>query len=69
VAKPTELTTRTLRYWEEVGLVSQSSSRPNGQRLYSPTHMARVIRIRDLQKLLGSPSLKCAVVLGTEAST
>jgi len=66
VAKLTELTTRTLRYWEELGLVGPSSYGAGGERLYSPTDMARVTRIRDLQQLLGFSLAEVRVVLDTE---
>jgi DNA-binding transcriptional MerR regulator len=66
VAKSTGLTTRTLRYWEELGLISPSSYRGNGERLYSQTDMARVTRIRDLQELLGFSLAEVRVVLDTE---
>ena len=45
VAKLTGVTTRTLRYWEELGLLQPSSYRASGERLYSPTDVARVTRI------------------------
>ena len=66
VAKLTGLTTRTLRYWEELGLITPSSYRGRGERLYSPTDMARVTRIRDLQELLGFSLAEVRVVLDTE---
>ena len=66
VAKLTGLTTRTLRYWEELGLISPSSYRGRGERLYSQTDMARVTRIRDLQELLGFSLAEVRVVLDTE---
>src|ERR1700679_2776351 len=66
VAKQTGLTTRTLRYWEELGLVAPSSYGPAGDRHYTPTDMARVTRIRDLQKLLGFSLAEVRVVLDTE---
>jgi len=66
VAKLTGLTTRTLRYWEELGLISPSSYRGKGERLYSQTDMARVTRIRDLQELLGFSLAEVRVVLDTE---
>ena len=66
VAKLTGLTTRTLRYWEELGLIRPSSYRGSGERLYSPTDMARVTRIRDLQELLGFSLAEVRVVLDTE---
>jgi DNA-binding transcriptional MerR regulator len=66
VAKLTGLTTRTLRYWEELGLVSPSSHRGSGERLYTRPDMTRVERIRDLQKLLGFSLAEVRVVLETE---
>jgi DNA-binding transcriptional MerR regulator len=66
VAKLTGLTTRTLRYWEELGLVSPSSYGSNGDRHYSPTDMTRVTRVRDLQRLLGFSLAEVRVVLDTE---
>jgi DNA-binding transcriptional MerR regulator len=66
VAKLTGLTTRTLRYWEELGLIRPTSYRGSGERLYSQTDMARVIRIRELQELLGFSLAEVRVVLDTE---
>lgn len=66
VAKLTGLTTRTLRYWEELGLISPSGYRGRGERLYSSTDMARVTRIKDLQELLGFSLAEVRVVLDTE---
>lgn len=65
-AKLTDLTTRTLRYWDELGLVAPSSYRSNGERLYSEADMSRVTRIRDLQRLLGFSLAEVRVVLDTE---
>jgi DNA-binding transcriptional MerR regulator len=66
VAKLTGLTTRTMRYWEELGLICPSSYRGRGERLYSATDMTRVTRIRDLQELLGFSLAEVRVVLDTE---
>ena len=66
VAKLTGLTTRTLRYWEELGLVAPSSHGSSGDRHYTATDMTRVTRIRDLQKLLGFSLAEVRVVLDTE---
>jgi MerR family transcriptional regulator, repressor of the yfmOP operon len=66
VAKLCGLTTRTLRYWEELGLVSPSSHGRSGDRLYTVTDMARVTRIRDLQELLGFSLAEVRVVLDTD---
>jgi DNA-binding transcriptional MerR regulator len=66
VAKLTGLTTRTLRYWEELGLVAPTSYGTSGDRHYTATDMTRVTRIRDLQKLLGFSLAEVRVVLDTE---
>ena len=47
------MTTRTLRYYEEVGLVTPSSHSSGGSRRYSETDYARVLRIRELQAVMG----------------
>ncbi len=66
LAKLTGLTPRTLRYWEEQGLISPSGYRGGGERMYSQTDMARVTRIKDLQELLGFTLAEVRVVLDTE---
>jgi len=66
VARLTGLTPRTLRYWEEQGLISPSGYRGGGERLYSQTDMARVTRIKDLQELLGFTLAEVRVVMDTE---
>lgn len=66
VAKLTGVTTRTLRYWEELELLQPSSYRSSGERLYSPADVARVTRIRNLQELLGFSLAEVRTVLGTE---
>ncbi len=66
VAKLAQLTTRTLRYWEELGLVTPSAYGGNGERHYSASDLNRAIRIRDLQQLLGFSLAEVRVVLDTE---
>jgi DNA-binding transcriptional MerR regulator len=66
VAKLTGLTTRTLRYWEELGLLRPSGHRGSGERVYSAADMARVTRIRDLQDLLGFSLAEIPAVLDIE---
>ena len=65
LAQRTGVTTRTLRYWEEQGLLRPSGHRGGGERLYLPADMARVTRIRDLQELLGFSLAEVRVVLDT----
>jgi DNA-binding transcriptional MerR regulator len=66
VAKLTGVTTRTLRYWEQMGLLSPMGHRGAGERLYSDTEIDRVRRIKELQGLLGFSLSEVKVVLETE---
>jgi DNA-binding transcriptional MerR regulator len=53
VAKRTGLTPRTLRFWEEKGLLPSPARSEGGVRMYSDADVGRVIRIRELRDLLG----------------
>jgi DNA-binding transcriptional MerR regulator len=53
VAAAAGVSTRTLRYYEELGLVSPSGHSPGGARRYAESDLARVLRIRELQELVG----------------
>lgn len=66
VAHLTGLTTRTLRYWEEVGLVAPNDRLCSGERLYSPAEVERVTHVRELQELLGLSLAEIRVVLDSE---
>ncbi|WP_261557963.1 MerR family transcriptional regulator [Frankia tisae] len=44
---------RSLRYYQEVGLITPSGRTSGGNRLYADSDLARVRRIRELQTLLG----------------
>ena len=46
-------TTRTLRYYEQLGLVSPSCQSVSAQRRYGPSELERLQQIRELQSLLG----------------
>lgn len=52
-AERTGLTQRTLRYYEEKGLLSPPQRMEGGFRLYSPDDLARLQRIREMKDLLG----------------
>jgi DNA-binding transcriptional MerR regulator len=54
VAERLSVSERTLRYYEELGLVRPAAHSPGGSRRYSATELARVARIRELQALLGA---------------
>lgn len=52
-AELTGVSERTLRYYEQVGLVAPTSYSAGGIRLYGDAEIARVQRIRELQSLMG----------------
>jgi MerR family transcriptional regulator, repressor of the yfmOP operon len=66
VAKLCGVTTRTLRYWEEIGLVAPSAQRYGSERVYAGSEVERVRRIRELQALMGFSLAEIRVVLETE---
>jgi MerR family transcriptional regulator, repressor of the yfmOP operon len=66
VAKLCGVTTRTLRYWEEIGLVAPSAPRHGSERVYAGSEVERVRRIRELQALMGFSLAEIRVVLETE---
>ncbi len=47
------VSTRTLRYYEELGLVSPSGYSTGGSRRYAEADLHRVLRIRELQAIMG----------------
>jgi DNA-binding transcriptional MerR regulator len=54
VARLAGTTPRTIRYYEEIGLLPESASRPAGQhRLYTETDVERLVEIVRLRDLLG----------------
>jgi DNA-binding transcriptional MerR regulator len=66
VAKLCGVTTRTLRYWEEIGLVVPSEQRHGSERVYAGSQVERAKRIRELQTLMGFSLAEIRVVLETE---
>jgi DNA-binding transcriptional MerR regulator len=66
-ARELGVTTRTLRYWEEMGLVAPSAHGGGGERLYTVTELERAAHIRELQKLAGLSLGDIRAVLDTEA--
>ncbi len=53
VAAATGLTQRTLRYYEEIGLLPPATRLEGGFRLYSPDDVTRLRRIVELKRMLG----------------
>ncbi len=66
VAKLTGVTTRTLRYWAEIGVLEPGDHRQSGERLYSRAEVDRVLRIRELQVLLGFSLAEVRAVMDAE---
>lgn len=66
LAKETGVTPRTLRYWEEVGLLKPAAYRGGGERRYSVAEQERVAHIRELQDLLGFTLAEIQDVLASE---
>lgn len=53
IADKLGITTRTLRYYEELGLVTPSERSTGGARRYSDSDFARIARVRELQAVMG----------------
>jgi DNA-binding transcriptional MerR regulator len=54
VAKLAGTTPRTIRYYEEIGLLPNAPGRPSGgHRLYTPTEVERLREVMRLKELLG----------------
>jgi DNA-binding transcriptional MerR regulator len=51
LAEATGLTVRTLRHYDEIGLLAPSQRSEAGYRLYSPADVQRLFRIRALRRL------------------
>jgi MerR family transcriptional regulator, repressor of the yfmOP operon len=58
---------RTLRYYEELGLLSPSGRSPGGDRRYSEADVERLLRIRELKDLMGFDLDQIRAVIGAEA--
>jgi DNA-binding transcriptional MerR regulator len=65
-AEAAGVTTRTLRYYEQLGLLRPAARAPGASRRYSEDDLARVERIRRLQDLLGHDLQQIADVLHAE---
>ncbi|MDQ1567793.1 MAG: MerR family transcriptional regulator, repressor of the yfmOP operon [Actinomycetota bacterium] len=60
------VTPRTLRYYEELGLLRPSSHSVRGARRYSEDDLARIARIRELQQLMGFNLEEIGQILSAE---
>ena len=66
VATRTELTKRTLRYYEEVGLLPPTERTEGNYRRYSEADVQRLKRIKDLRNLLGFTLSEIRILLEAE---
>ncbi len=53
MAEQLGVSTRTLRYYEELGLLQPTAYSKGGTRRYSDEDRARILRIRELQAIMG----------------
>src|SRR5438067_6728890 len=60
------LTTRTLRYYEEMGLLAPEARSQGGFRSYSDSELARLERICELKNLLGFNLVEIKEILTAE---
>jgi DNA-binding transcriptional MerR regulator len=60
------MSTRTLRYYQELGLLTPSGTTAGGARRYSDVDVARLHRIRHLRDLVGFNLTEIGVVLNAE---
>jgi len=57
---------RSLRYYQQIGLLTPAASTPGGMRRYSQADLDRVTRILELKSLLGLDLDTIAIVLRSE---
>jgi DNA-binding transcriptional MerR regulator len=62
------VTPRTLRYYEELGLLRPSAHSVRGARRYAEVDLARIARIRELQQLMGFNLEEIGQILAAEDS-
>jgi DNA-binding transcriptional MerR regulator len=67
VAKLVGTTPRTIRYYEEIGLLPESPERPSGRhRLYAPAEVERLREVMRLKELLGVTVEELRTLLSAE---
>lgn len=60
------VSTRTLRYYQELGLLTPSGASPGGNRRYSEADVARLLRILELRNVMGFDLERIGDILGAE---
>jgi DNA-binding transcriptional MerR regulator len=66
VAKQAGVSTRTLRYYQELGLLDPAGLAPGGGRRYSSADVARLRRILELRDVMGFDLERIRAILGAE---
>jgi DNA-binding transcriptional MerR regulator len=66
VAARAGVTTRTLRYYQELGLLVPSGRSPGGNRRYSESDVARLLRIIELRTDMGLDLERIRLILQAE---
>lgn len=64
VAEQVGVSERTLRYYEEIGLLTPAGHSPGRCRRYTQAEVARVNHIRELQEVMGYNLEEIATILG-----
>lgn len=67
VAKRTGLTSRTIRFYEEMGLISSFRQQPRGLRRYDERELTKLKHICELKELLGFSLEEIKMFLKIEA--
>jgi DNA-binding transcriptional MerR regulator len=66
IARRVGVTTRTLRYYQEMNLLHPSGVTRRGNRLYSEADVERLQRILELRDVMGFDLERIRLILGTE---
>jgi MerR family transcriptional regulator, repressor of the yfmOP operon len=66
VAEEVGVSTRTLRYYQELGLLDPAGSSPGGSRRYSAQDVSRLKRILELRSVMGFDLERIAAILAAE---
>ncbi|HET7487421.1 MAG TPA: MerR family transcriptional regulator [Acidimicrobiales bacterium] len=66
VARQAGVTTRTLRYYQELGLLDPAGKSPGGSRRYSALDVERLRRILELRDVMGFDLERISAILHAE---
>ena len=66
VAEQAGVSTRTLRYYQELGLLDPAGHSPGGSRRYSTSDVARLRRILELRDVMGFDLERISTILHAE---